>query len=102
VKDILFWSNASQLPPTALMVALICALLGTAILSRFTHRAGLVSLLINMGTLFLGAYFANLLTAALELPLERHYVRPILMSVLGMSASSVLVLMLFSRTHNTD
>ena len=96
------WWDGSQLPPTAVPVALVCGLCGAVVLSLFTRWMGLTSLLINGVVLCIGAYVANVLTAGLTIPLERYYVKPIIMSFLGMSASSVLVLMLFSRSRNTE
>ena len=95
-----WWSNS--LPPTAMPVALVCALCGAGVLSLFTRWVGLPSLIINAVALFIGAYLANVLSADLRVPLERFYVKPIVMSFMGMSASSLVMLLLFSRSSNTQ
>ena len=102
MTDIFSWWNGAALPPTAVPVALVCAMCGAAVLALFTRWIGLATLLINAVVLFIGAYAANVLSADLNLPLERYYVRPIMMSFLGMSISSLVVLALLSRGRHSQ
>ncbi|MCX7348511.1 MAG: hypothetical protein NTZ54_02980 [Alphaproteobacteria bacterium] len=93
------WATA-RLPATLVPVALVCAVLGAVILTLFTKRMGLGILLISTAVLFIGAVLANLLTSGIHIPLDRYYVRPMVISCMGMAVSSVLMLLLLARSHN--
>lgn len=100
VADILNWFNNSQLPHTVLPVALVSAVCGALVLSRFTRWLGPWTLFINGGALFVGAYAANLLLSGVSMPLNRFFERPLLVSFIGMTVVSIPLLMLSQRRSN--
>ncbi len=100
MPDILNWLNATQLPHTVLPVALVCAVCGSVVLSRFTRWLGPWTLLINGAALFAGAYAANVLLSSIYLPLNRFFERPLLISFLGMTVVSIPMLLLSQRRSN--
>ena len=96
------WWSGTELPPSVIPIAVICALAGSGVLSLYTRWYGLGTLLFNGVALFIGAMAANLLSLDLYLPLDRYYVRPVVVSFAGMSLISVVVLMWFVRSGNTE
>lgn len=58
-------------------------------------------IVVNALVLFIGASLGNLLTAGMRFPLDRYYVRPIVMSFAGMAAISIILLLLFPRGRNS-
>ena len=67
-----------------------------------TRWLGVGTLIFNVAVLFLGAYLGNILTSGFHMSLERHYGRPIMMSVLGMALISIPLLMINLRRGPND
>jgi hypothetical protein len=52
--------------------------------------------------LFVGACLANALASELRLPFERLYVRPIVLSFVGMSVTGVLMLRVLANDRDAN
>jgi len=100
VSDILYWFNHVDLPYTVVPVAVICSILGALVLYPFTRLMGLWTVVLNFIVLFVGAYMANVLMASIYLPLNRHFERPLVISLAGMMVMSVPLLFLLQRRAN--
>ena len=89
------------LPDDALVIALICAGLGTIILSRHTYQLGFFSYPLNFCVLFAGAVAANLLLQDVRLPLGFSIERPLIISIGGMIFASLITLLLLPRDRES-
>ena len=80
-----------------LVIAMICAGLGTLILSRHTYEIGILTYPLNFCMLFAGAVAANLLLKDVRLPLGFSIERPVIISIGGMVIASLIALLLMPR-----
>jgi hypothetical protein len=94
------WWDTVDLPSTTVPMALVCAVVGAFVLSMYTRWLGPATAVINGLALFAGAYLANVVGIGLNLPFERFYVAPILLSFAGMSVTALLVLLVFARNRD--
>ncbi|MCA3560099.1 MAG: hypothetical protein IOC82_03595 [Aestuariivirga sp.] len=81
-------------------MALVCSILGTVILSIYLRWQGVMTLMISAVVLFIGAYLGNVLTANVDIPLDQFYVRPIFVSIVGMSVAALVLLLIFLKNQN--
>ena len=84
------------------VIALVCAILGAFVLSRFTLSLGMLTYPINFCCLFLGAVLANLFMKQVRLPLDYDFDRPLFISLAGMAVASVIMLVFLSRDRLSD
>ena len=92
ISFFLDWWNGPALAPSAVPVAMFCALCGAMVLSLFTRGFGFGIVIFNTTMLFLGAYLANVLTQGLDIPLDYYFLRPVVVSFGGMLVTAILVL----------
>lgn len=85
-----------------LIIALVCAVLGAFVLSRFTLSMGVLTYPINFCALLLGAIGANLLMKQVRLPLDYDFERPLFISIAGMAVASIVTLFFLSRDRLSD
>ena len=102
ISIFLDWWNGPSLAPSAVPVAMFCALCGAMVLSLFTRGFGFGIIIFNTAILFVGAYLANVLTARLDLPLDYYFMRPVVISFAGMLVTSILVLAVLPRGGYED
>lgn len=88
------------LPDNVLAIALICSFLGTAFLSRHTLQLGILGYLINFLVLLAGAITANVLMKNVRLPLDYYIERPLVITLGGMLAASIILLLVLSRDRD--
>jgi hypothetical protein len=100
VTDFSLWWNEIELPSTTVPVALVCAVVGAAVLSMYTRWLGPATIVINGLVLFAGAYLANVVGIGLNLPFERFYAAPILLSFAGMSVIGLLMLLVLAKNRD--
>lgn len=81
-----------SLAPDLLPLTIFFAVTGGLILSKFTGSIGNLTLPINASALFIGAMAANRMTAGLKLPLDSTLEAPMVMSLIGMTIVSFLML----------
>jgi uncharacterized oligopeptide transporter (OPT) family protein len=84
------------------VIALVCAVLGAFVLSRFTMSVGMLTYPINFLALLVGAISANLLMKQVRLPLDHNFERPLVVSIAGMAVASILALVFLSRDRSSD
>jgi hypothetical protein len=96
------WWNGPSLAPSAMPVALFCAVCGAMVLSLFTRGFGLGIVVFNTAILFIGAYLANVLTRGFDIPLDYYFTRPVVMSFGGMLVTALLVLAVLARSGIED
>jgi hypothetical protein len=89
------------LPPVVMVIAMICAGLGTIFLTRHTFYLGVLSYAINFCVLLAGAIAANLLLKEVRLPIGYSIERPLIISVGGMLFASLLALLLMPRDRQS-
>ena len=80
-----------------IIVAMICAGLGTIILSRYTFQLGILTYPVNFCVLAGCAVMANMLLSEVRLPIGLSFERPVIISLGGMVVGSLLVLLLLPR-----
>ncbi|MCA3554696.1 hypothetical protein [Aestuariivirga sp.] len=100
MADLLEWWNSVVLPPTVVPVAFVCSIFGTVILAVFMRWQGVIMLVVSFVILFAGAYLGNVLTANFDIHLNRLYVRPVFMSIVGILAAALVFLILFPKNDN--
>jgi hypothetical protein len=81
-----------SLSPDLLPLIIFFAVTGGLILSKFTGSIGNLTLPINASALFIGAMGANWLTSSIKLPLDSTLEAPMVMSLVGMTVVSFLML----------
>ena len=82
------------------VVMLLLILLGAAILNRITTISGPAGLLVNAMVLLAGAEAAHVLSTGLALPFDHMIERTIVVTLAGMLAAALLVLLLLGRHHD--
>jgi hypothetical protein len=87
------------LQPQVLLISAICAAAGAYLLSGFTISLGFLTIPLNFAALLAGAIGANLVARYMEMPVDVTFVRPLIISFLGMTAAAVVVLVLLSRNR---
>ncbi|MFO1132459.1 MAG: hypothetical protein U1E16_10690 [Hyphomicrobiales bacterium] len=102
IRFVLDWWNGPVLAPSAVPVAMFCAICGAMVLSLFTRGFGFGIIVFNTAVLFLGAYGANVLMAGLDLPLDYYFMRPVVISFAGMLVTALLVLAILARGGYED
>lgn len=90
------------LQPRILIIAAVCATLGTVILSRFTMSLGFVSYLLNILTLFAGAVAVNILDKIWLQPLDYSLQRPLIASIIGILLASLAMLVFIGPGQQND
>jgi hypothetical protein len=89
------------LNPSVLVIALICAGLGTFILSRHTYQLGFFTYPLNFCVLFAGAVAANLLLQDVRLPVTSTMERVLIISIGGMVVVSLVTMILMPRDRQS-
>jgi hypothetical protein len=89
------------LHPDALVIAAICAGLGTLILSRHTYQLGFVTYPLNFCALFAGAVAANLLMQDVRLPVDSMMERLLIISIGGMVIASLVIMLLMPKDRQS-
>jgi hypothetical protein len=85
-------------PETA--TTIICVLLAALVLTQYTRIRGVSGFAINSILLLVGAFGAVYLTRGMDLPVVGYFIqRTLVISFAGIMASSLLVLLLFSRPN---
>lgn len=102
ISFFLDWWNGPALAPSAVPVAMFCALCGAMVLSLFTRGFGFGIVIFNTTMLFLGAYLANVLTQGLDIPLDYYFLRPVVVSFGGMLVTAILVLAVMAHSGIED
>ena len=80
-----------------LVIAMICAGLGTLILSRHTYQLGFLTYTLNFAVLFAGAVAANMLLQDVRLPVNSLMERVLIISIGGMVVASLIMILLMPR-----
>ena len=75
-----------------LVIAMICAGLGTLILSRYTYQLGFLTYPLNFAVLFAGAVAANMLLQDVRLPVNSLMERVLIISIGGMVVASLIMI----------
>jgi hypothetical protein len=89
------------LDPGVLVIALICAGLGTLILSRHTYQLGFFTYPLNFCVLFAGAVAANLLLQNVRLPVNSMTERVLIISIGGMVVASLMIILLMPKDRQS-
>jgi uncharacterized membrane protein YeaQ/YmgE (transglycosylase-associated protein family) len=87
--------------PDVWLIALICAALGTLILSRHTYQLGFLTYPINFCVLLAGALAANLLLRDVRLPVDSMMERVLIISIGGMVIASLVIMLLMPRDRQS-
>lgn len=82
----------ASLSPDLLPLTALFALLGGIILTKFTGSFGNLTLPINMSALFIGAMGSNWVLKNLKLPVESTIEAPLMVSMIGMTIASLMML----------
>jgi hypothetical protein len=82
----------ASLSPDLLPLTGLFALIGGVILTRFTGSFGNLTLPMNVSALFIGAMSSNWMLKNVELPVSSTVEAPMLVSMLGMTIASLLML----------
>jgi hypothetical protein len=89
------------LDPAVLVIAMICAGLGTLILSRHTFQLGMLTYPLNFAVLFGGAVAANLLLQNVRLPVDSLMERAMIISIGGMVVASLILILLIPKDRQS-
>ena len=82
----------ASLSPDLLPLTALFALLGGLILTKFTGSFGNLTLPMNMSALFIGAMSSNWVLKNIDLPVGSAIEAPMLVSMIGMTFASMMML----------
>jgi H+/Cl- antiporter ClcA len=83
--------GGAPLPPMALWICIIFALIGTALLSNYTAKS-VVTTAMNTAAMFIGALIGNLMLRGIHLPLDPERQAPVVFALAGMIPAALLML----------
>ncbi len=81
-----------QVSSEELPLAIICCLLGSLILTRYTGTLGNLTLAVNFSALFIGVVTANWLFHGIDMQIDKVVAQPVIISVIGMTLASLIMM----------
>lgn len=82
----------ASLSPDLMPLTAMFALIGGVILTRFTGSFGNLTLPMNISALFIGAMSSNWVLKNVRLPVESTIEAPLMVSMLGMTIASLMMI----------
>jgi hypothetical protein len=82
----------ASLSPDLMPLTALFALIGGVILTKFTGSFGNLTLPMNISALFIGAMSSNWMLKNVKLPVESTIEAPLMVSMIGMTIASLLMI----------
>jgi hypothetical protein len=81
-----------QVSPEVLPLTILCCVMGAFVLTKFTGSLGNLTLAVNFSALFIGAMTSNWLLNGVDLYIDKVVAQPILVSTIGMTMASLIMM----------